>query len=123
MANNFSPSLADLAAAIGLEPDPWADFARQWAQVVLGPGEWTPEVLGPGSWGPIVLGPGNWAPQAPGPGRWGPIALAPGSWGPIVLGAGSPAPARQQDHAAPESHASGGFLAELLGHIASSQHY
>jgi hypothetical protein len=102
MANGFSPSLADLATALGLgsEPGPWTELALQWAPAVLGPGDWAPEVLGPGEWAPEVIGPGDWTPEVLGPGEWAPEVVGPGSWTPIVLGS-SPSDA-------------GGFLSQLL---------
>jgi hypothetical protein len=102
MADSFSPSLTDLAAALGLgsDHDPWAELGLQWAPVVLGPGDWAPEVLGPGDWAPTVVDPGDWTPEVLGPGAWAPRVLGPGSWTPIVLGAGS--------------SDAGGFLSRLL---------
>jgi hypothetical protein len=102
MADSFSPSLADLATALGIgsDHDPWTEIAFQWAPIVLGPGEWAPTDIGPGDWAPTVLGPRDWIPEVLGPGEWAPRVLGPGSWTPIVLGS--------------SSSDAGGFLSQLL---------
>jgi hypothetical protein len=102
MANDFSPSLADLATALSMESDhdPWTELALQWAPMIVGPGSWAQEILGPGDWAPTVLGPSEWTPEMLGPGEWAQRVLGPGSWTPIILGS-SPSDAS-------------GFLSQLL---------